>query len=381
MLQEFLNHKPLYYDTIDYTRMPRVYAKIKASLKIPKIIHLVGTNGKGTTGRFLASALYSLGFSTGHYTSPHILTFNERIWFNGENVSDTRLNEAHQKLLSLLDHQDADSLSYFEYTTLLAVFLYQECDYIVLEAGLGGEHDATAVFENILTLVTPVGFDHEAFLGSDILSIATTKLNAMQKKVILSKQPHKEVMQIAKKIAQEKNIRVADYSELLEAQDKEKIEKIARYHKLAYYLKENLMLSVAALKSLGISYEAEDFKHAKLFGRLSQLETNILIDVGHNTLAARSIYESLKENKYILVYNSFKDKNYSEILTVLQPIIEHVEIIAVEDERIEESTKLKKAIEDLQIKHTSFQGIDADKNYLVFGSFSVVETFLKVHGG
>ncbi|QOP44693.1 bifunctional folylpolyglutamate synthase/dihydrofolate synthase [Sulfurimonas sediminis] len=361
--------------------MPRVYAKIKASLKIPKIIHLVGTNGKGTTGRFLASALYSLGFSTGHYTSPHILTFNERIWFNGENVSDTRLNEAHQKLLSLLDHQDADSLSYFEYTTLLAVFLYQECDYIVLEAGLGGEHDATAVFENILTLVTPVGFDHEAFLGSDILSIATTKLNAMQKKVILSKQPHKEVMQIAKKIAQEKNIRVADYSELLEAQDKEKIEKIARYHKLAYYLKENLMLSVAALKSLGISYEAEDFKHAKLFGRLSQLETNILIDVGHNTLAARSIYESLKENKYILVYNSFKDKNYSEILTVLQPIIEHVEIIAVEDERIEESTKLKKAIEDLQIKHTSFQGIDADKNYLVFGSFSVVETFLKVHGG
>lgn len=381
MLQEFLNAKPLYYDEIDYTRMPRIYAKIKHALKILKIIHLVGTNGKGTTGRFLASALHSLGFSTGHYTSPHIVAFNERIWLNGENVSDALLNEAHQKLLSLLNPQDADSLSYFEYTTLLAVFLYQECDYIVLEAGLGGEYDATAVFENILTLVTPVGFDHEAFLGSDILSIATTKLNAMQKKVILSKQPHEEVMQIAKKIAQKKNITVADYSEFLDAQDKAKIEKIASYHKLAHYLKENLMLSIAALKSLGISYEADDFKHAKLFGRLSQLETNILIDVGHNTLAARSIYESLKKNKYILVYNSFKDKNYSEILAVLEPIIEHVEIIAVEDERIEETTKLKKAIEDLNIKHTNFQGIDTDKNYLVFGSFSVVETFLKVYGG
>ena len=381
MLQTFLNNKPLYYDKIDYTRMPKVYAKIKGVLKIPKIIHLVGTNGKGTTGRFLASALHSLGFSTGHYTSPHIVEFNERIWLNGKNVSDTRLNEAHLKLLSLLHPQDADSLSYFEYTTFLAIFLYQECDYIVLEAGLGGEYDATAVFENILTLVTPIDFDHEAFLGPDIKTIATTKLNAIRTRAILSKQPHKEVMEIAQNIAKEKDVTIATYSAFLNNQDKLKIEKIAESNNLPYYLKENLMLSIAALKSLNIAYKTEHFKDAKLFGRLSQLGANILIDVGHNTLAAKSIYETLKEKRYILVYNSYKDKNYTEILAVLKPIVLHVEIIDVADERIQERSELVKAIKTLDMKYKSFEAVKEDKKYLVFGSFSVVETFLKAYRG
>ncbi len=377
MLQTFLDNKPLYYDKIDYTRMPRVYGRIKKFIKVPKIIHLVGTNGKGTTGRFLASALYSLGFSVGHYTSPHILEFNERIWLNANNITNDNLNDAHRELLSLLTPQEAETLSYFEYTTLLAIFLYQECDYVVLEAGLGGEYDATAVFENILTLVTPIDFDHEAFLGSDIESIATTKLNAVKTRAILAKQPHEEVITVAKRIAQQKEILIEEHDSLLNDQDSVKITKIAQNNNLPYYLKENLMLSIAALKILGIDYDVENFKNAKLFGRLSQLGTNILVDVGHNTLAAKSIYETLKENKYILVYNSYKDKNYSEILHILKPIICHIEIIDIKDDRIEERNKLVQAIENLNITHKKFEGIETYENYLVFGSFSVVEAFLK----
>jgi len=135
VLESFLANKPLFYDEIDYTRMPRIYKSIKNEIKLPKIIHLVGTNGKGTTGRFLASALYSLGYNTGHYTSPHILEFNERIWLNGKNVSNETLDNFHQKLLRLLAAEDAEALSYFEYTTLLALLIYQECDYVILEAG------------------------------------------------------------------------------------------------------------------------------------------------------------------------------------------------------------------------------------------------------
>lgn len=381
MLQTFLDNKPLYYDKIDYTRMPKVYGRIKKFIKVPKIIHLVGTNGKGTTGRFLASALYSLGFCVGHYSSPHILEFNERIWLDGKNVSNVTLNEAHKKLLSLLTPQDAETLSYFEYTTLLAVFLYQECDYVVLEAGLGGEYDATAVFENILTLVTPIDFDHEAFLGSDIESIATTKINAVQTRAILAKQPHKRVITVAKEIAEQKEIPIEKYDTLLNKQDSIKIAKIAKNNDLPLYLQENLMLSIAALKILGMDYDVENFKNAKLFGRLSQLGTNILVDVGHNTLAAKSIYNTLKENKYILVYNSFKDKNYNEILDILKPIINHVEIIDVKDDRIEERKKLVQAIESLDIVHKKFKGIEEDENYLVFGSFSVAEAFLKEYRG
>jgi len=361
--------------------MPRVYGRIKKFIKVPKIIHLVGTNGKGTTGRFLASALYSLSFCVGHYTSPHILEFNERIWLDGKNVTNDNLNDAHRELLSLLTPQEAETLSYFEYTTLLAIFLYQECDYVVLEAGLGGEYDATAVFENILTLVTPIDFDHEAFLGLDIESIATTKLNAVKTRAILAKQPHEEVITVAKRIAQQKEILIEEYDSLLNEKDSVKITKIAQNNNLPHYLKENLMLSVAALKILGIDYEVENFENAKLFGRLSQLGSNILIDVGHNTLAAKSIYETLKENKYILIYNSYKDKNYSEILHILKLIILHVEIIDVEDDRIEERNKLVHAIENLNIIHKKFEGIDRYENYLVFGSFSVVEAFLKEYRG
>jgi len=377
VLEAFLNKKPLYYDEIDYTRMPRIYAKIRSALKLPKIIHLIGTNGKGTTGRFLASALVSRGLNVGHYTSPHILDFNERIWKNGANVSNGVLETAHKELLRLLSSEDADALSYFEYTTLLAMLIYRECDYVVLEAGLGGEYDATAVFDNILTLVTPIDFDHEAFLGSNIDEIATTKLNAVKSAAILGVQKHLQVAKIAQEIAQERSLRLVSYNEYLDAGDAAKITKISEKLALAEYLQNNLKLAITALKFLAIAYEAEDFFGAKLFGRLSRLSENILLDVGHNTLAASSIAKSLEGEKYTLVYNSYKDKNYAQILRILAPIVESVALIDVNEERIEEPSFVKAAAEAAGLECNHFESIQADKNYLVFGSFSVAETFLR----
>jgi len=377
VLSDFLDKKPLYYNEIDYSRMPRVYETIQNKLKLPKLIHLIGTNGKGTTGRFLATALHSLGFSTGHYTSPHIIEFNERIWMNGSVVIDDVLNTNHLKLLHLLSPKDADSLSYFEYTTLLAIMTYQECDYVVLEAGLGGEHDATAVFAKELTLVTPIDIDHEAFLGNTVEKIARTKLNAVDKKAILAEQSHRDVYKVADKIAQDKNVSIHSYSEFIQESDSEKVEIIAQNLNLVPYLVENLKLAIAALNSLGLTYEVDDFNESRLFGRLSRVGENILLDVGHNVLAAKSIYNSLKEDKYILVYNSYKDKNYKEILTILKPIILEVELIDIDDDRIESSVLMQSTLDSLEIKHKKFQTIDEEKNYLVFGSFCVVEAFLK----
>ena len=76
ILNDFLALKPLFYDVIDYERFPKAYRQIASLLPKPKLIHLVGTNGKGSTGRFLATALFRAGKKTGHYTSPHILRFN-----------------------------------------------------------------------------------------------------------------------------------------------------------------------------------------------------------------------------------------------------------------------------------------------------------------
>ncbi|MDD5371981.1 MAG: bifunctional folylpolyglutamate synthase/dihydrofolate synthase [Sulfurimonas sp.] len=372
--QEYLNAKPLYYDEIDYSRMPRVYEKIKHSLKIPKIIHIIGTNGKGTTGRFLATALFANGHRVGHYTSPHILEFNERIWLNGQNVSDEELQNAHEVLQKLLSEEDAASLSYFEYTTLLAVIIFKECEFVVMEAGLGGEHDATAVFPKILTLVTPIAYDHETFLGSDISQIAKTKLNAIQNSAIIAKQQFSEVYEVAKSL-EGKNIYRVD--ELLNEDDKKSIEAISKELLLAPYLVQNLSLSIAALKFLGISYKADDFKNAKLFGRLSRVSKNVIVDVGHNALAASSIAEALAGEKFTLVYNSYRDKNYKEILSILKPIVLGVEIIEVVNQRVEDIEKIQNALDDLGIKRTIFKEIKDEENYLVFGSFSVAEKFLK----
>ncbi|MDR0467363.1 MAG: bifunctional folylpolyglutamate synthase/dihydrofolate synthase, partial [Campylobacteraceae bacterium] len=86
-LKEYLKSKPLYYKDIDYEKMPKIFSEISSSFSLPKTVHIVGTNGKGSTGRYLTLILEQNGFNVGHYTSPHILKFNERIYKNRENIS------------------------------------------------------------------------------------------------------------------------------------------------------------------------------------------------------------------------------------------------------------------------------------------------------
>lgn len=380
-LFDYLATKPLYYTEINYMRMPRVYEKIKSHFSKQKIIHLIGTNGKGTTGRFLVTALHNQGYKTGHYTSPHISKFNERIHLDGEDISDTGLMYAHEKLQSILSIDDADSLSYFEYTTFLAMLVFFECDFVVLEAGLGGEHDATAVFDKDLTLVTPISYDHEAFLGSSIVSIANEKLNAIQNNAIVAKQNYIEVYEKVQKLKEEKKYNISRVDDILLEKDLEKVSAIAKELSLVKYLEDNLKLSICALKFFDINYEEKDFKNSKLFGRLSYINKNIIVDVGHNPLAAESILQALKNEKYILIYNTYHDKEYKKILNILKPIVTCVEIINIEDKRIESKAKLQKVLRDLKINYYNFDKIDKSKKYLVFGSFRVVEEFLEVYNG
>ncbi len=376
-LDDFLSAKPLFYDVIDYERFPKAYRTIAALLPNPKIIHLVGTNGKGSTGRFLAIALHRSGKKVGHYTSPHILRFNERIWINGADVSDETLEEAHQKLLTLLSHEDAEALSYFEYTTLLAMVVYEGCEYVVMEAGLGGEFDATAVFPKELSICTPIDFDHAAFLGTTIDSIASTKLRSMQRVALLGNQKHSEVGTIARVIAEKKGCKLYTLDECLTSAIEESALHLAMKNGLSEYLRDNLMLAMAAYELLGYEASEEVFDQHALFGRLSKIAPNITLDVGHNPLAAAEIARAYTGRTVVLVYNTYGDKDYREILGILQPIIESVEIIEVNEVRIAPREDLEKALREGGISYRSFEGIDQDKEYLVFGSFSVAETFLK----
>lgn len=376
-LNDFLEQKPLFYDVIDYERFPDAYREIEHLLPKPKLIHLVGTNGKGSTGRFLATALHRLGKRVGHYTSPHILRFNERIWLNGNEISDEMLEKAHQKLLSLLPRKISESLSYFEYTTLLAMVVYEGCEYVVCEAGLGGEFDATNAFDKVLSIFTPIDYDHAAFLGTTIESIATSKLRSMQHTALLGKQKHPEVETIAKTIAAEKECTLYSISERLTPQIERLALHLATKNVLSDYLRDNLTLAMAAYELLGYEVSEELFDQSALFGRLSPIAPNVTLDVGHNALAAESIAKAYAGKKVTLIYNTYGDKEYREILSILAPIIERVEIIDVDEGRIVKRDELENVLDDLNIPFGSFETICEDKEYLVFGSFSVAETFLK----
>ena len=376
-LEEFLNNKPLFYKEIDYERMPRVWHKIKDNFRLPEIIHIVGTNGKGSTGRFLAYYLYKSGFKVGHYTSPHILRFNERIWINGKDIDDLSLQTAHKKLLSILDKDDANELSYFEYTTLLAVLLMQECDYIVLEAGLGGEYDATSVFDNILTLVTTIDYDHKEFLGNSIEDIAASKIRAVKKAAILGMQNYPEVFKIACEISSEKNFSLYLYNRFLNYNELILSSFFIKKEKLPSFFLSNLTLALSAVKFLGLKVDLDKLKGIKIFGRCQRVAKNVIIDVGHNPLAAEALKEVFSDRKIVLVYNSFEDKDYRFVLEILKPIIKRVEILDIKNQRAAKKEDMEKVLKSLSLDFRSFEKIEESEEYLVFGSFSVAEAFLK----
>jgi dihydrofolate synthase/folylpolyglutamate synthase len=288
-LEDFLNSKPLYYSEIDTTRMPRAYSSIQSYFKFSgKTIHLIGTNGKGTTGRYLAKYLYLDGKKVGHYTSPHIIDFSERIWINDRLITKEELDTTHEKLLSILDKEFIDTLSYFEYTTLIAMlfFVSQNVDYIVLEAGLGGEYDATSVFSRDISLLTTVDFDHIDFLGDSLKSITTTKVNSVTNTLIIGHQKNKEVLEYAKDICIKKSLKCFEIDDFITDLDINKINEI----KIANYLKNNLKLTISSLKLLGYnSINYSYFNQIEFFGRCQKISDNITIDVGHNILASDEI--------------------------------------------------------------------------------------------
>ncbi|KFN38463.1 MAG: folylpolyglutamate synthase [Sulfuricurvum sp. MLSB] len=376
-LDDFLSAKPLFYDVIDVDRFPQAYTRISGDLSKPDIIHVVGTNGKGSTGRFLATALHRAGKRVGHYTSPHIMRFNERIWIDGSEISGDALEAAHVKLSSILDANTAERLSYFEYTTLLAMVAYEGCDYVVLEAGLGGEYDATNVFDKVLSVFTPIDFDHAAFLGTTIDSVAGTKLRSMQHFALIGKQKHPEVETIARTVADEKGCALYGVEERSTSHIRDIASRVAIKNGLSDYLRDNLELAMCAYELLGHEAQETLFDQDALFGRLSRIAPNVTLDVGHNPLAAREIARAYAGKKVTLVYNTYRDKDYREILSILSPVIETVEIIDVDDVRIAERGDLEAALKELSIPYASFEAVKQDKEYLIFGSFSVAEAFLK----
>ena len=186
----------LYPDVI-HLSLGRVEAALEAlgrpQDRLPPVIHVAGTNGKGSTCAFMRAMAEAAGLKVHVFTSPHLVRFNERIRLAGEIVGDERLIAWLDRTYEALQGME---ITHFEATTACALLAFSEvpADLLILEVGLGGRYDATNVIEHpALCVITPVDFDHKAFLGSDLRKIASEKagiirpghpvLSAIQRKV------------------------------------------------------------------------------------------------------------------------------------------------------------------------------------------------------
>lgn len=186
----------LYPDVIELSlgRILRALERLgNPHLKLPPVIHVAGTNGKGSTSAFMRAMAEAAGLSVHVFTSPHLVRFNERIRLAGKLVDDARLIAWLDRTFEAIGD---GQITHFEATTAAAFLAFSEvpADLLILEVGLGGRYDATNVIEApALSVITPVDFDHKAFLGSDLRSIAGEKagiikpgrpvLTAIQRKI------------------------------------------------------------------------------------------------------------------------------------------------------------------------------------------------------
>lgn len=373
-LEEFLQSKGAEYAPFDPDRARTIYKYLSPHLKHPsKNIHIVGTNGKGSTGRFIALGLLQAGYKVLHFTSPHLFTFNERFYKNGHIVDDETLKKAHQFLQGFdFIHQ----CSYFEYATFLACVLAQDVDFFVIEAGLGGEYDSTSCIRRDISVFTSIGMDHQEILGNSIEEIAITKLNSMTHTAFIAYQSFPIIKELAHQIAYKKNAKLYEVSPSRQA-----VIYSEKYF-LPSFLRDNFDTAINVLNFFNIDLEIQSFPPLDLIGRCQKFSPNITLDVGHNEDAAKQLARFFNHKKIILVYNTYKQKDVRSILKTLRKIVKKILIIEVKNDRIIEISKLKSIIEELGIDFEVFNPLMMDENeeYLIFGSFSVIKQFLEESG-
>ena len=257
-----------------------------------KIIHVAGTNGKGSTCAHIESVLRYNGYKVGVYTSPHLIKFNERIRINGRLISN-------QEIISFMDNAISQikkiESTFFETTTAMAFdyFNKKKVDFAIIETGLGGRLDSTNVTNPFLTIITSISYDHTEILGETIEEIASEKAGIIKEgcPLIISRQS-KRVLDIIKTQVLHKNT-------FMIVSDKPKNIKIDpsgtsfTYNKMDYktsligeYQAENSALAITAINNINskITYESisQGFKNVFWLGRMQKVSEYIFYDVGHN---------------------------------------------------------------------------------------------------
>ncbi len=372
-----------------------------------------GTNGKGSTVAFIEAIGRAAGYRVGTYTSPHLLRYNERVRIDGAEADDAALVEAFEAVEAA---RGDTPLTYFEYGTLAALWLFQRegLDLAVLEVGLGGRLDAVNIVDADVAVITTVDIDHRDWLGDDREAIGMEKAGIIRgwKPAVLGEiDPPSSVLRRAYLVGanairfgsdyfaepiDETSWRWRDVSTTLELPQPQLWAPVQR---------ANAAAAIAALSASELEIPqaawAEGIASATVAGRLQAFERDgveILVDVGHNPQAARELAAALAtrpaSGRTLAVYAALADKDVHGVVQALQPRVDQWLLAGLDGEgsRGQSAQALQARLQDTaaaaapmhdsvgQALQQALEQARAGDRVLVFGSFHTVAAALHVLG-
>lgn len=360
---------------LDLSRITEILARLGNPQEKYKIIHVAGTNGKGSACSMLSQILISAGFKTAEYTSPHLERYNERFVINNIEISDDDYAKYMGIIKKYADEMEEEGLgrpTVFEHLTALA-FLYfadNHVDYAVIEVGLGGRFDATNVVRSpILSVIASISFDHTEFLGNTLESIAFEKGGIIKNgcPVVLYNQSEC-VYNVIKKLSDERNSKLYyafnEKIDIIRQNIDETILSISneyfKYDNILlpligeYQIKNCALVLLAAyvLKQSGLSITDENIREGILKsrwnGRMEVCQKNplIVIDGAHNPdgilMLAKSAEKYFVDKKIVLLMGVLSDKQYEKMAEEIIPLADVVVITRPDSERALSADGLKK---------------------------------------
>ena len=307
-----------------------------------KVIHVAGTNGKGSTCAYLASMLSAGGYKTGLFTSPHLVKINDRFRIDGEIMSDEDFVESFLRVKKVIDEAKEDGYahpSYFETLFLMGVDYYyrKHVDYLVLETGLGGGKDPTNCVEKPLAcIITSISIDHVQYLGDTIPAIASEKAGIIKPGVPIIFDGHVEeagrVIEARAKALGSPAYALMPHQYALKEQTREGIKfefegTELQIPYIAEYQMMNASLAYFTMKKLqsihGISDEKlkEGIRGVKWPGRMETILPGVIVDGAHNADGVaqfvKTVHQFRQNNRVVLLFSAVSDKEYDKMIKLI----------------------------------------------------------------
>ena len=340
---EYINCTPWFAREPGLSRISGLLEKLGRPQDGLKFVHIAGTNGKGSCAAMTAAVLKACGYRTGLYTSPYLFRFNERMQINGKQIDDSVLADNVSAVKAAADTMESKPTA-FELMTacVLRWFASEQCDIVVLEAGLGGLNDATNVIEAPeVSVIMNIGLDHTEVLGDTVEKIAAEKAGIIKSGrdcVLYEQCPG--VTDVIRRRCEEtgSELHVADFSEI-ETQFDSLEGQVFTYKSVQYALPllgkcqlrnaSVVLETVSVLRRRGWKLEQSEVEHGLYSvswpGRFEPVSDDpyFIVDGGHNPQCAEAVAENLEsyfsaEPKVLLV-GVLSDKDYSSVIDILAP--------------------------------------------------------------